>query len=393
MTTASLSTSLDSMPINCAKCNLIIDDDKQDSIACHICEKWFHVKKVCSMKKDIFSVLKDDKDFLWVCKMCVLSSKNQDIPYEILRQEVIEVRQVHAKLKSEVELAREQLSLKEITIIKLKSELQMKTLTEEDNIPKTSNIGPSPNLKSVTTFPNLPTSNRFDVLSSGSEDSGNGGECDGEECQDHSNDSVQQTKVSKVKRKNIFFEADSNGKEVGRAISGYLAKNLNHFNISATSRPGAPLMELVKKARTRVKEMNDDDWMVLLGGANGLSECECGTNECMDDIKELGLELTNNNKKFLIVETPYRYHDNTNNINNRIRHQNLKLKETSDLLGCPYIKINEILSRDHYTRHGLHLNHKGKDKVAALIVNSIKFSPKTPNNFLAQVNQVIEQER
>lgn len=87
------------------------------------------------MKRDTFNVLKEDNDFLWACKICIeeftnLKTNNEDIPYDVLKQEVKEVRQVHARLRKELDHAREQLNLKEIEIIGLKSDLQMKTLEE-----------------------------------------------------------------------------------------------------------------------------------------------------------------------------------------------------------------------------------------------------------------------
>lgn len=214
--------------------------------------------------------------------------------------------------------------------------------------------------------------------------------------QDKQGPSDGATKARKGKAgRNILFEADSNGKEVGWEISKLLSKKLKqkNFNVSATARPGAPMVEVVRSARMRMKDMNDDDWMVLLGGANGLNECECGVEECMTEVEKLGKDLKHNNKHFLIVETPYRYDTNNTNINHKIQNQNAKLKMTSDKLGCPYVRLNDSLNRYHYTRHGLHLNRKGKEVLASLIVSSVKYSPQhNPSTFLPEVSQV-EQER
>lgn len=388
-----------STPINCAKCNDPIDDGKQNSIACDVCGKWYHARKLCSMKRDIFKTLQDDSDFMWACKLCIhklinLQKENQDIPYDVLKQEVKEVRQVHARLKSEIDQAREQLNLKEIKIIELKSELQLKTLEAEDNASfsndSMSGTNVKPQIPSVVVVPTVPTSNSFSALGD-LEDEASGGECikSSEDGSDN-NPGTGQDRPYPVTRqgKNIFFEADSNGKEVSGLLSCAVSKEskIKDLTVSSTTRPGAPLLEVARNARNRVKDMEKEDWMVLLGGANGLDECECGVNDWMNDIKELGSELNQSNKKLIIVETPYRFNNSHPRTNHRIKSLNNKLKESSDKIGCPFVRLNDFLDRSHYTKHGLHLNKRGKEVLADLVVKTIKFSPHctTSSNFLGE---------
>lgn len=398
--------------INCATCNEVIEDGKQNSIACDVCGKWYHAKKICSMKRDIFKSIKDDSEFLWACRVCVqkmvnLQETNDDIPYEVLKQEVKEVRLVHLNLKTELDKAREQLNLKEIEIIELKSDLQMKKLVEDDNLGAENrldrgNTNPQPRPISNTEeiAANVPVSNRFSSLADLVEDS-EGGECLGSEADSVNSSNLNSPAPSRPKHhvrrpkgKNIFFESDSNGKEVGWSLSTALSKqSLSDLKVTATTRPGAPLVEVVKNAKKRVKDMSDDDWMVLLGGANQLSECECGMTECMHEIKELGLELKQTNKQLIIVETPRRYNLSDKKTNYRIQKQNVKLKEISDKLGCPYIRLNDYLHREHFTKHGLHLNYRGKEVLADLIMSTIKHSPQPINPSFLTENREEERER
>lgn len=121
--------------------------------------------------------------------------------------------------------------------------------------------------------------------------------------------------------------------------------------------------------------MNDDDWMVVLGGANGLTQCDCEMDESVRELSDLANTVNKTNKQVLIVETPYRFNVNNHNINRRIKQQNNTLKHTCDRLGFPFVRINRYLSRNHYTKHGLHLNQNGKDVLAGHIINAIQYNP------------------
>lgn len=55
-----------------------------------------------------------------------------DIPYDVLKQEAKELKIIHAKLKTELDQAKDLLSVKEMQIIQLTSQNQMKNLHMED---------------------------------------------------------------------------------------------------------------------------------------------------------------------------------------------------------------------------------------------------------------------
>ena len=89
----------------------------------------------------------------------------------------------------------------------------------------------------------------------------------------------------------------------------------------------------------------------------------------------------NKNKNIVFLNSPHR-HDliSTSCVNKEVINYNNQLREA--IKPHPNVKLLEIeLSRQHYTRHGLHLNLIGKKLVSqkvALIVEQICKSEKTP---------------
>ena len=78
-----------------------------------------------------------------------------------------------------------------------------------------------------------------------------------------------------------------------------------------------------------------------------------------------------NNSKIIIMSIPYR-HDLEENarINLAIKKLNKKLKDITQRFRHVIIIYSDI-NRTYFTRHGMHLNNRGKAKLAKEIVNLI----------------------
>lgn len=373
-----------SLPVKCGACDELVVDGKQASISCDICEKWFHVRKSCSVKKTVFNAI--DKDFQWACKNCIKKQQViSSVPYDVLKYELQEQQKVNQKLLDQVKQLNELLNLKEVEIINLTDQLNSRPeMVLDGDWGRIGKNRPRPRSNTIVQTvgePSVTTQNSFQVLS------GEDSECDSDEmCE--GGESEQGTRKNKKPRprgggkgktrlknsiknhglkSNLFFEADSNG----RGMSHLISQNSNQLSVRATVRPGAPMRVVVQGANNTLKCLNEaSDSLVVMGGLNdltdqGIEESVKETAKLLQEAKKLG-----RSNQIYLVETPYRY-DNLK-LNHQIKKQNELLKEVSQNSKCPFIHINTFLYRMHYTKHGLHLNPSGKKIVSSIIQTVIE---------------------
>jgi hypothetical protein len=201
-------------------------------------------------------------------------------------------------------------------------------------------------------------------------------------CEDGQNqptysDVLKATKTLKTKNKKsrVLLLADSHGRE----CSTLLSKNLKNFDVETFFKPGAPLNEVVNSARDLVKDFNKDDFLIVLGGTNDIED---KTNKHLPQIFDsLNKVVPLSQKTNVIINTvPFRF--DMPELNSKIKETNKLIHNTINNLKTKNAKnlgicfLNERLKREHYTKHGLHLNQSGKivlcDRLTEMIENRFR---------------------
>jgi len=108
--------------------------------------------------------------------------------------------------------------------------------------------------------------------------------------------------------------------------------------------------------------------VVIWGGARDI-----GKNESNQALKEIKNSVqTHSKSNVIVISAPHRYDlSQTSCVNQEVKVFNRKLFKY--LRACNNTLIVEVDShRDYYTRHGLHLNRKGKELIAKKIALAIQ---------------------
>jgi lysophospholipase L1-like esterase len=142
------------------------------------------------------------------------------------------------------------------------------------------------------------------------------------------------------------------------------------YEVSSFVKPGAQMNVITQTAREEIKSLKCDDVVVVWGGANDISR-----NNTKEALK-LVTDFVNEHKKVntVLIKAPHR-HDliPESCVNKAVQKYNMQVRKIMTLQ--PQVKLLETnLDRNHFTRHGLHLNFKGKDLVSqqlALIIEHI----------------------
>jgi hypothetical protein len=121
----------------------------------------------------------------------------------------------------------------------------------------------------------------------------------------------------------------------------------------------ARLRDLINTAKSELRKLTKTDSIIMIGGSNDIDKNVYGSNRT--SIRNF-LEGTHNTN-VILVEVPVRYDMGARSpINEQIESYNRKLhKVTKSFTHVKLVKVTT--NRDDFTKHGLHLNNKGKEKL------------------------------
>lgn len=143
-------------------------------------------------------------------------------------------------------------------------------------------------------------------------------------------------------------------------MKNHLRKN---FEVSGLVKPGASAEILANSAMSDIANLTKSDVVVFCGGSNDVSQ-----NNAKIALKHISNFVNvNNNTNIILLSAPHR-HDlmESSCVNNEIRSFNMKLmKHVKTINHTTVLETNT--KRKCYTLHGLHLNGRGKEKVAKQI--------------------------
>lgn len=176
----------------------------------------------------------------------------------------------------------------------------------------------------------------------------------------------------------------------GRGLIHGLQKQMKVFNSMVLSKPGAKLKHVVKGCEKWAQGFSPQDYLVVFGGTNDFGAYEpyqLTIRQGLDELLALDIETN-----VIIVDVPYRY--DLPDLNNNISFINKKIKGTiSRYVGrtsFSHLHINNYLTREHYTTHGLHLRKSGKSLVVRLLRDLIRQNSSSTTSVSAVVQSTPE---
>jgi len=189
------------------------------------------------------------------------------------------------------------------------------------------------------------------------------------------NNSIQPTTVKKNKttqcdvRPRIIALGDSHA----RGIAGELRHHSNQqFNIIGYVKPNAKLRDLITTAKIELSKLTKKDTIILMGGSNDTETKEQGNNITL--IRNFLEGTHNTNVK--VLEVPVRYDVGIQStINRQIESYNKKLHKI--IKGYMHVQLIKVTTnREEFTKHGLHLNWKGKEKMTNELLKYLTITQK-----------------
>jgi len=164
------------------------------------------------------------------------------------------------------------------------------------------------------------------------------------------------------------------GDSHARGIAGELLYQLNHhFNIIGYVKPNAGLTEVLKTANKDLSKLTKMDTIIVVGGSNDIDK-NAHRGNLTSLVKFLdGTQNTN----IILTEVPMRNDKGIGSpINEQITNYNKKLHKVTKQF--KHVKLTRVTTnREHFTKHGLHLNKKGKETITKGL---IKYLPTKQSN-------------
>jgi len=131
--------------------------------------------------------------------------------------------------------------------------------------------------------------------------------------------------------------------------------------------PGSRLEHITNLARNDISRMDHKDFVIVWGGTYDISK-----NESSIGLKHLRtFALRDKHTNIITVAPPHRYDlPDFSCVNQEAQVFKRKLrKQLKDMQHTHIVDVN--LTRDEFTRHGLHLKYLGKERIAKAIEHSI----------------------
>ncbi|KAG8267826.1 hypothetical protein J6590_041740 [Homalodisca vitripennis] len=165
-------------------------------------------------------------------------------------------------------------------------------------------------------------------------------------------------RCSRINESNqLVIMADSHGKNISSLVQQRTLRSVLSY-----VRPGAKFSQVTDEVTNVRKNLTKDDYLLIMAGSNDVETS--GINRLTQNVQELIKNTADTN---LIIATLPMRHDRPA-LDLKISKLNTELEKLileSPLK--PQILPLHLLPRHLFTNHGLHLNKKGKDKVAEMI--------------------------
>ena len=164
---------------------------------------------------------------------------------------------------------------------------------------------------------------------------------------------------------NILIIGDSHSRNSASLLQDNLTKD---FGVSSLVKPGAQMSVITDTVVETVKSLKCDDVLVIWAGSNDISKNN--TNAALIKVKELIKRITETN--IVLIHAPHRYDLIPQScVNLEVMKFNRQLMRIAKL--HPNVHLLEVSAdRNYFTKHGMHLNSKGKELYSQHLAKIVK---------------------
>jgi hypothetical protein len=203
-----------------------------------------------------------------------------------------------------------------------------------------------------------PTNNKFELLSNLKEDS------DPPSRANQVKPRSIQVKNLSVAKHNVLIIGDSHARGSAPRLQHNLGKD---YVVSSFVKPGAQMKGISTTTNEERKSLKSEDVLVIWGGSNNISKNSM--REAISNVSELVKESKDAN--IVLINAPHR-HDliPESCVNKEVWKYNTLMRKVAKLY--TNVKFMEAdPDRSHFTRHGMHMNLKGKDFLSHQLAKQI----------------------
>jgi len=177
----------------------------------------------------------------------------------------------------------------------------------------------------------------------------------------------QRTITHQLVKHKVKVISDSHLKGLALMISGYVN---SEYNVTGYVKPGASVKQLANTMENELQCLDQNDAIIFCGGSNDIYNQRGKQKEIVSEIWKVLKNYKNTN--IILVMIPYRLDQSIlSRTNSFIKELNTKLVELAR--GHKHVSTIAMSSeRNHFTKHGLHMNQFGKEKLANRIVTHIR---------------------
>jgi RNase H-fold protein (predicted Holliday junction resolvase) len=169
-----------------------------------------------------------------------------------------------------------------------------------------------------------------------------------------------------TKKHKVIINGDSHLRDCAVGTNQFLNTT---YSVSSLIKPGATACQIIDSQENECKSLGKNDVMVISAGSNDI---DSNSDKVSDVLCKMTKFMQNNNTtNIVIVGIPYRHDVEKNSqINTKIRELNNKLKDKGKLFNhVSFIETDR--DKENYTRHGFHLNRRGKERLARQLAKQI----------------------
>jgi len=176
---------------------------------------------------------------------------------------------------------------------------------------------------------------------------------------------MRKTVKSACKRHKILVIGDSHVRDLSEKISNCLDDSFSVFGIT---KPNADIETITSPIHLKMGNLTKDDLIIFLGGTNDISRNEA--KKGLRSLRDFTQRTINTN--LILLGAPHRYDLSPQScVNTEVKLYNKRLQSLVSISN--HVRVLSMpTERRHHTRHGLHLNKKGKDWVVDNIIKEIR---------------------
>jgi hypothetical protein len=176
---------------------------------------------------------------------------------------------------------------------------------------------------------------------------------------------TRQKGILEKKQHTVMVIGDSHARGCAAKLMEKLGKS---FEVTGIVKPGTGLEVITSMEAEGISKRTKKDVVVIWGGSNDIAK-----NAAKTGLKHMAKFMKGNSHTNIVILAVPQRHDLSilSCVNNEVIVFNRKLQKM--MMTYNNMEILDVdISRGHFTRHGLHMNEMGKEKMASKISEDIK---------------------